>query len=706
MKLGWLIIAASVVSACDKEHRFRRHDRHIQRRSANATFPPTLNDYEKILVSSFDNASISEWSQYYTHRRNVAGESDTVPRWTAEQWSKHGFRTRLDEYHVYLNSPVHRSLQLNHVNGSIYAPTLEEEVLEVDETTGDPDRVPAYHGYSFSGNATAEYVYVGRGQREDFSRLKELGIDLVGKIALAKYGGPFRGLKVKNAQEFGMIGAVIFTDPGDDRNMTAAHGFETYPNGPARNPSSIQRGSVAFLSTYPGDPTTPGYPSKKDSPRLAKKTVPCIPSLPISWVEVQPLLKALNGFGYHAEEIARANWQGAIPGVEYSSGPAPGMTMTMSNIMEDQIGQIWNTIGIVNGTHEDEVVIVGNHHDAWMIGGAADPHSGSAILVELAKALGTLMETGWTPRRTIVLASWDAEEYGLVGSTEWVEEYLPWIKDAAVSYLNIDVGIAGTIPDFSATPDLHALITSMAQKVIWPHSQDQTLYDAWEEKTGEIGALGAQSDYTAFVHKTGIAAIDMGTTRAPLDPIYHTHSNYDSFHWMKYFADPEFLMHKAIGQFLTLMLFHLADDELLPLEPSNYGVEMRAYLRDLELLVRKGNATTLVLSPLRSSIALFEAAAKHFEERQSQAALSDSTLLHELNGRARDFSRGFIGQGGLPSREFYQNLIFAPGVDTGYSPVAFPGVTEAVAAGDLDLAQEYVGRTARAILAAASALSE
>ena len=195
-----------------------------------------------------------------------------------------------------------------------------------------------------------------------------LGVVLQGKIALAKYGGPFRGLKVKNAQAFGMIGAVIFTDPGDDRNMTAKN-YATYPDGPARNPTSIQKGSVVDLSTYHGDPTTPGYPSKEGSTRMEKETVPKIPSLPMSWIEARPLLMALNGHGVDAETVNRANWVGAIDGVEYSSGPSKA-TLFLSNMMKDEINWIHNAIGIINGTHQDEVVIVGNHHDSWMIGGA------------------------------------------------------------------------------------------------------------------------------------------------------------------------------------------------------------------------------------------------------------------------------------------------------------------------------------------------
>lgn len=289
-------------------------------------------------------------------------------------------------------------------------------MLAEDETTSYPNSIPTFHGYSFTGNATGEYIYVGRGQQVDFERLIALGVELEGKIALAMYGGPFRGLKVLNAQKNGMIGTVIFSDPGDDGNMTEAKGVTPYPNGPARNPTTVQRGSVQFLSTYPGDPSTPGYVSKPGSPRADRSSItPQIPSLPISWIEAQPLLQALNGFGTNGTGVNRTGWVGAIPGVTYSTGAGSGASLSMSNVMNDTYGTIWDAIGIINGTNEDEVVIIGNHRDAWIIGGAADPNSGSAVLIELAKAFGALAETGWKPLRTIVLCSWDAEEYGLVG---------------------------------------------------------------------------------------------------------------------------------------------------------------------------------------------------------------------------------------------------------------------------------------------------
>ena len=218
---------------------------------------------------------------------------------------------------------------------------LEEAVLEEDETTGWPNRVPTFHGYSASGVAEAEYVYVGRGQQVDFQRLVALGVELEGKIALARYGGPFRGLKVKNAQQHGMIGCVIFTDTGDDGNITEAKGYAAYPHGKARNPTTVQRGSVQFLSTYPGDPTTPGYPSKPDSPRTGIEDVtPQIPSLPLSWVEAQPLIQALDGHGPSGTEVNRTNWVGAF-NASYSTGPAPGAILRLSNEMEANTTTIW-----------------------------------------------------------------------------------------------------------------------------------------------------------------------------------------------------------------------------------------------------------------------------------------------------------------------------------------------------------------------------
>ncbi|KAG8623688.1 hypothetical protein KVT40_008664 [Elsinoe batatas] len=707
--VSYLAALTAVVGtqACDIQHKHEFHLHRMLAKRQQTVFPPTLTADESILINSIDNATIDEWSYYYTHGRHLAGENRTMAQWTADRWAENGFESRLVEYYTFLNFPVAQSLTWNSPNGSREV-NLIEHVLAEDETSSYPNRLPSFHGYSFTGQAEAEYVYVGRGQVVDFQRLVALGVELEGKIALARYGGPFRGLKVKNAQAYGMIGAVIFTDTGDDGNVTEAKGEQAYPYGKARNPSAVQRGSVQFLSTYPGDPTTPGYPSKHDSPRADKKVVtPGIPSLPVSWGQAQPLIQALDGYGVSGREVNRTNWVGAF-NATYSTGPAPGVTLSLSNEMQENTTTIWDTIGIINGTSQDEVIVIGNHRDAWIVGGAADPNSGSAIMVELSKAFGRLLATGWRPRRTIVLASWDAEEYGLLGSTEFVEEYIPWLTEAAVSYLNIDVGASGPNPDISATPELHEIAINTMKKVVYDNYRglnNLTLYDVWQGLGGDVGVLGSGSDYTAFVHN-GISSIDMGAGGGPTDAIYPYHSNYDSYHWMSTFGDVGFNTHKVMCRYLTLLAYELSTREIIPFNVQNYGVEVTTYYAALERTLATGgrNYSSVDLTPLREAIQTFNASADAMTELI--ASNPEPRLVDVINGKLRDFSRGFVSQGGLPTREFYKHVVFAPGLDTGYAPVTYGGVTEAVTFyRNATMAQEWVGRTARAIEVAAGILT-
>ncbi|PNS19551.1 hypothetical protein CAC42_7395 [Sphaceloma murrayae] len=701
-----IVTFAGIGLACELQHKHEFMPHRMLAKRQETVFPPALTSDESTLISAIDNTTIEGWSYYYTHGRHLAGENRTMAQWTADRWAENGFESRLDEYITFLNYPVAQSLQFGSANGSREV-NLVEAVLAEDETTSYPNSLPSFHGYSFTGQATAEYVYVGRGQQVDFQRLVTLGVPLEGKIALAKYGGPFRGLKVKNAQQYGMIGAVIFTDPGDDGNITEAKGVAAYPLGKARNPTQVQRGSVQFLSTYPGDPTTPGYPSKRNSPRTGITNVtPQIPSLPLSWGQAQPIVQALDGFGTPGRQVNRTNWVGAF-NATYSTGPAPGVTLTINNEMQENITAIWNTIGIINGTSQDEVIVIGNHRDAWIVGGAADPNSGSAIMVELSKAFGRLLATGWKPKRTIVLASWDAEEYGLVGSTEWVEEYIPWLTTSAVSYLNIDVGASGPNPDISATPDLHRIAIETMKKVVYDNYRgynNLTLYDVWLGLGGEVGVLGSGSDYTAFLHN-GISSIDMGAGGGPTDAIYPYHSNYDSFHWMSTFGDPGYNTHKVMCRYLTLLAYEMSTRELLPLEPANYGVELTAYLADLEETIQTGGAnySSLDISPIRTAIQTFNTSAAALQA--VIAANPDAAAIDNVNGKLRDYQRGFVSQGGLPNREFYKNVVQAPGLDTGYAPVTFGGVTEAITFyKDAQMAREWIERTAKGIERAAAIL--
>lgn len=501
MSLGAAALLATSAVAC--QHERREHGHHVKRQSTPQT---PLTPDEETLIASVSTITLDQWSYYYTHGAHLAGRNLSMAQWTADRWAESGLTSTIIAYDVFINYPVSKSLSLTYTNGSTYNPVLEEAVLDVDETTGYPNRIPTFNGYSATGSVTAEYVYIGRGQKDDFSRLKALGVPLEGKIAISRYGGSFRGLKVKNAQENGMIGVILFTDTADDGEITEANGYAAYPDGPARNPTSVQRGSVEFLSIYPGDPTTPDYPSKEGVPRTDGSAVLAkIPSIPLSWVDAKPILAALDGFGTDGAAVNRSHWVGAL-NVSYSTGPAPGVQVSLSNVMNETITPIWDVIGVINGTNADETIVIGNHRDAWIIGGAADPNSGTAIIVELAKALGKLLEQGWKPKRNIVLGSWDGEEYGLLGSTEFVEEYIPWLNETVVSYLNVDIGASGPHVYFDASPELHQITQETMKKIVWM-DENRTMYDSWyEDLQGYIGVLGSGSDYTAFVHK-GMGAV-------------------------------------------------------------------------------------------------------------------------------------------------------------------------------------------------------
>ncbi|UKZ75484.1 hypothetical protein TrVFT333_003170 [Trichoderma virens FT-333] len=396
----------------------------------------THEDLQAILLGTPSGEKAEEWSRYYTSGAHLAGKNYSQAEWTKDRWEEWGVSSSIVAYDVYINYPVDHSVSLLQKSSDAkswnvaFKASLTEDVLEDDPTTSSKDKIPTFHGYSASGNVTGSFVYVNYGTYQDYADLVEAGIDLEGKIAIAKYGGIFRGLKVKRAQELGMIGVLIYSDPGDDGEITEENGYAAYPEGPARNPSSVQRGSVQFLSSRPGDPTTPGYPSKPGVPRApADETTPSIPSIPISYADAVPLLKALNGHGPRASDLNKwwnRNLGLGHKGVKYNIGPSPkDVVINLNNEQDYVTTPQWDVIGIINGTIPNEVIIVGNHRDAWIVGGASDPNSGSAVLNEAVRSIGKALEAGWKPLRTIVFASWDGEEYGLIGSTEWVEEYLP-----------------------------------------------------------------------------------------------------------------------------------------------------------------------------------------------------------------------------------------------------------------------------------------
>ncbi|KAI9784360.1 MAG: hypothetical protein M1816_000884 [Peltula sp. TS41687] len=670
---------------------------------------------QTLLSSTPVEAKIEEWNRYYTSGPHLAGKNLSQAEWTRDRWQEFGVAdSNVVSYDVYLNYPAaHRLALLERASGAEsawsvkYEARLEEDVLAEDSTSGLPDRVPTFHGYSANGNVTAPYVFVNYGTFQDFEDLQKANVSLEGKIALAKYGKIFRGLKVKRAQEVGMVGAILYTDPGDDGNVTVANGFKPYPEGPARQPSSVQRGSTQFLSIAPGDPTTPGYPSKPGAPRQDPHDfIPSIPSLPLSYEDALPLLTALNGIGPKASSINKY-WEGGglgYRGVEYNIGPSPDtLAVNIYNQQDYVTTPIWDVIGIINGTLPDEVVILGNHRDAWIAGGSADPHSGSAALNEVVRSFGEALKQGWKPLRTIVFCSWDGEEYGLLGSTEWVEEYLPWLSKSAVAYLNVDIGTVGPNFGAAASPLLNSVLYEVTSLVRSPNQtvEGQTVRDTW---SGEIGTIGSGSDFTAFQDFAGIPCADMGFGPGPTDPIYHYHSNYDSFDWMRKFGDPGWHYHVTMAKIFALTAARLAAKPVIGFNATDYATALKGYLASAE----KGTSNDTLFagqsasfSALESSLdRLLQAAIKldadasRVAEQQSPAGgtygqqVSDEART--VNDKYKYLERQFLYSTGLDGRPWFKHVVFAPGIWTGYSGVTFPGLVENIGKKDVESVQRWI----------------
>jgi N-acetylated-alpha-linked acidic dipeptidase len=744
MSLTAFIILAFVIPDCEDSHRkghrgrkslciphhpFYRND-NLQSRlfGTKAASNSGLNYTEllSILSATPEEDKAREWSKYYTSGPHLAGKNLSMAEWTRDRWVEWGIKqTEIVPYDVYINYPLgHRLALLEKDNATKkkgkaeswtvkYEASLEEDVLEDDPTTGREDRIMTFHGYSATGNVTGQYVYVNYGTYYDFEDLVAANISLKGKIALAKYGGIFRGLKVKRAEELGMIGCVIYSDPGDDGDVTEDNGNKTYPDGPARNPSSVQRGSVQDIALLPGDPTTPGVPSKPGVPRQnPNTTIPGIPSLPISYEDALPLLKALNGHGPRAKSFNKY-WQGGglkKLGVDYNIGPSPpNLHLNLANEQEYVITPLWNVIGIINGSIPDEVVVLGNHRDAWILGGAGDPNSGSAAMNEVIRGFGAALAAGWKPLRTIVLASWDGEEYGLVGSTEWVEEYLPWLNETAVAYLNVDVGTTGPNFKAAAAPLLNQALIETTKLVLSPNQTTvgATVYDIWDK---HISTMGSGSDFTAFQDFAGIPCVDMGFSVGKSTPVYHYHSKYDSFYWMDNFGDPGWHYHVTMARVWALLAARIVETPIIELNATDYAIGLKRYLESVEDKAWNATSTGKLVNeqglPFNISFKSLEFILDRFHNSSIALDAEAETILDTItnnpipwwrwwerlqfakkvksvNDKYKTLERHFLYSKGLDGRPWFKHVVFAPGRWTGYAGATFPGLIEAVEDGDL-----------------------
>jgi N-acetylated-alpha-linked acidic dipeptidase len=632
-------------------------------------------------------------------------EDKKTADYVAQKFRDAGLKTEIVPFSVYLNKPIKIEIEAFGAGGKklMSGPTPEHvdpTAYGGDPFQDDPRVLPAFNGSSPSGDVTADVVYANFGTLADFKKLAELGISVKGKIVIVRYGANFRGVKVMIAQQYGAAGVIIYSDPADDGYAKG----DMYPRGPWRPESAVQRGSVQFLPIYAGDPSTPGIAATPDldpAKRVmdpAKMNQPSIPANPLSYKDASPILQALDG-----PESPR-EWQGALP-FTYHLGGTGAVKVHMHLEQEYKLRTIWDVVGSIDGTdpaEKDNWVVAGNHRDAWVYG-AVDPNSGTAAMLETVHGLGALLKQGWKPKRRIVICSWDAEEEGLVGSTEWVEAHMAPLANA-VAYFNTDVGVSGPNFTASAVPSLKVFVRDVTQEVSSPRGG--TVYDQWKkdqqetdarDKTTEhpaetgvrIGTLGSGSDFTPFFQHAGVPSTDIGSD----GPYGVYHSVFDNYNWFIKNADPTFVFEQQQARVFGLEILHMADADFLPYDYKLYGTEVASYLDAAEK--RAGDAH------MKLDFSAADAAAKRFAVAGAHVATVEAALTagsHAmLNAALRKAESALLTDAGLPHRPWYRHAIYDPGEFTGYAAVVIPGVNEGIDAEDAARTQEQIAILAGAL---------
>ncbi|KAE8682860.1 Peptidase M28 family protein isoform 2 [Hibiscus syriacus] len=671
--------------------------------------PPPKSYYHSLFISNSlsDNVSISHHLYTLTRRPHVAGSEANAEAasYVLSTLSACNIKAHVVSYEVLLSYPDSRSLTLT---PSPSEPPitfdLKQEIYEGDPYAAVAREVlPTFHAYARSGSVTGQVVYVNYGRVQDYETLKEMGVNVTGTVVLARYGKIYRGDIVMNAFDAGAIGALVYTDRKDYGG--GGGDAKWFPDDKWMPPSGVQVGTVYNDS---GDPTTPGWASTEGCERVSMDElessgdVPLIPSLPISGADGETILRSIGG------QTAKDDWQGSKDSPTYRVGPGPGV-VGLDYKGKQVFATIQNVIGVIEGEEEpDRFVILGNHRDAWTFG-AVDPNSGTATLLEVAQRLWKLQRKGWKPRRTIILCNWDAEEYGLVGSTEWVEENRELLSSRAVVYINVDSAVTGAGFRASATPQHDDLLKQAAQQVQDPDNSSQTIYEQWVRSGASplIGRLGgAGSDYAAFLQHIGVPAANMqfGTGY----PVYH--SMYDDYIWMETFGDPMFRRSVGVASVWGSVALRLADEEFLPFNYHSYAFEIQKLAEDLE---KEVSGKGITFSPLFKSIEELAKAAtkinsqkKEIKEAKGWTSMwrNDHNRVRELNDRLMMAERAFTDPDGLLRMPWYKHLIYAPSRHNAYGSTTFPGIDDAIdsaknlnTAESWNLVQHEVWRVARAV---------
>lgn len=674
-------------------------------------------EVEKKFLAVPDPALAEEHLRVLTAEPHIAGsaEDKKTAEYVARKFREAGLETEIVEYKVWLNYPAEISVQITAPPGvRMNGPGREQ--VEGDPYQADPRVVTPFNGYSPSGEVEAEVVYANYGRPEDFDKLLQLNVDVRGKIVLVRYGSNYRGVKAYMAQERGAAGVIIYSDPMDDGYFKG----DPYPKGPSRPATAVQRGSIGYMFEYPGDPTTPGIaslPTLPASRRTAPERVsmlPRVPTTPLSYADARPILQNLAG-----SESPR-DWQGALP-FTYHLGPGP-VRVRMRLKQDYGYRTIWNVIGKVPGSElPDEWVIAGNHRDAWVYG-AVDPGSGTAAMLETVHGIGALLKSGWRPKRSIVFASWDAEEYGLIGATEWAEQHERELANA-VAYLNMDVAVSGPNFGASAVPSLKEFVREVTKAV--PSPKGGMVYEVWraaKEKSQQqpqpepmqddrrlpaaqvkgdvpVGDLGSGSDYTPFLQHLGIPAADVGSSGTY--GVYH--SVFDNLAWYKKFADPQFVYSQQMARVLGIEVLRLAGADVLPFDYETYGHEIAAYIQAAQQKAeRVFRGKTPSFAAATDAVRRLTKAGSWIADVRKKGGGDPG----RLNRALREAERALLMPEGLPGRPWFRHAIYAPGRHTGYAAVVIPGVNEAIDAGNLQQTQEQVAALASALNRAAQVLEK
>ncbi|KAJ8047818.1 Glutamate carboxypeptidase 2 [Holothuria leucospilota] len=666
--------------------------------SARSEADPSISEK---LIELIDNNQIDSNLEFLTSEPHVAGRDRQyeLAEWVRDQFVDYGFdEAKIVTYNVLLSFPSEVEGEENVVQRLVpngeegYDVVYESQTSEppLDDTAVGKDVLPPFNAYSANGTVEGDLVYANYARVEDFFELEDLNITVTDKIVIARYGKIYRGDKAKFAAQFGAKGLILFSDPAD----YTMPGEPVYPDGLYLPNTGTQRGSCLDGN---GDPLTPGYPAVESAYRYSEdriKSLPTIPIHPIPSKDAQEFLKLMDG-----NEVEQS-WRGGLA-IDYKYGPGfAGENATdlvrMRISTANQRTDAWNVIGTIRGSVEpDRYVIIGNHRDAWAFG-AIDPSSGTASMMEIARAFGQLKKDGWRPRRSIMFGSWGAEEYGLIGSNEWVEEFSKNLDNRAVAYLNLDIAVSGDfVPDFASTPNLYETIRKATKLIPDPNPGEfsegdvKTLYDRWykrgalEDDEPHIGDLGSGSDYAPFLQVVGVTALDYtfvhDKVNIPISPYPMYHSVYETYPLVKQYYDPEFFYHQASARVFAEIMRDLSDSRIIPLSCSDYARRIKFFLDALKTgeTGQKMIAYGLSFDHLDTAADDLITAADEFEDYiQTQLDLTNILAVRDVNDKLMNFERSFIDPLGLPDRPTTRHVVFAPSSRDSYSSDKFAGIVD------------------------------